>query len=150
MLLQHFDKFDYIAVYDVSSRNYEEFRRSQCPRPISDAAAGHYSCVGGHLIVVYRYMETLTLQIDGAKWDFDDHISIEIEPCNTLNSIVVKRDGVILLSGTYEAPCAFTPHQFDATPFAAPEDFDFAQYIANLSRDPARRDRIYRNVKLGQ
>jgi hypothetical protein len=48
-----------------------------------------------------------------------------------------------VLEITYDAPVIDPPLSEDMTPMVEEEDFDFGLFLANVSRDRGRQDRLY-------
>lgn len=141
MLLQSFDRFDRLAEFDPTSGSWSEFARQPGAIP---KTAGQYGLIGETMVFVYRLGDSVLLRIDGSVVDLDERVSIDVQRSPGHFTISVSRDASLLLQWDYQSAALSAPDEDDPTAFAQREDCDFALFLANISRDAARRSRLFR------
>ncbi|MEN6451928.1 MAG: hypothetical protein ABFC96_15675 [Thermoguttaceae bacterium] len=140
MLLQCFDRFNRLAEFAPTSGGaWSELARQPGALP---RTAGQYGLIGEVMVLVYRVGESVLLRVGGSVLELDERVSIDLQRSPDHCTISISRDATPFLQWDYKPVGA--PGEDDPTVFADAEDFDFALFLANISRDAARRSRLFR------
>lgn len=141
ILLQSQDKFDEVAELDPASGKLRWLSKEQARSP---HIQGHVSRLGNKVACLYRSDDgTLHFRIDNQVFPLNPGTFVS-HTKGRPNTLSVIRGGTVLYKWVYTSPDIDPPLEFDPTPMVEEEDFDFGLFVSNVSRDPERREGIYR------
>ena len=143
ILLQSVDKFDEVAVLDVTVGQLTWYSKQTVPDLASEPIRGHIAQLDGHTVILYREAEILRFRIDNDEFELTDNTRIELVRDDP-HILTVYRNGEIAIKFAYTPPIIHPSLEVDPTPFVEEEDFDFGLFVHNVVNDVDRRNRIYR------
>lgn len=142
MLLQSHRSFDLVAEFDTVTGTLEEFSKScHLERVDSKRNGGVFDYLGVHRILLFRIGTDLLVQVDGHLLNCAD-LSIETLKTPHGRRLSFRSEGVLKISIEYSVSSDLSSHD-DLTAFADAEDFDFGLFLANVSLDRLRQDRLF-------
>jgi hypothetical protein len=144
MLLQLHRLFDTVADYDPATGRFETFSRRAEPNRVAGHISGVYDYIGGKRMLLYRVADGLFLEIDGQRLPLEKH-AVDVRHMNGRRILRVLSADKVIIELPYDPPELELPLSLDPTAFAEEEDFDFGLLLHNVSRDPSRQMRMYRN-----
>lgn len=145
MLLQSHSSFDVVAEFDPATGAFETFSKSDVPGSLATKGKhGVFDYLNGHRVLLYRNGNDLALQVDDHRLNLTD-LSIELVPTTDVRCIRLHSNGGFEVSIEYELPRQMT-FDDDPTAFAESEDFDFGQFLVNVSNDRMRQDRMFKET----
>jgi hypothetical protein len=142
MLLQSHRSFDVLAKFDPSTGAFETFSKADVPGNLATKGKdGIFDYLNSHRIILYRRGKELVVQVDDHRINLID-LSIELIPTTEGRCLRFHSNGDIAVSIEYKLPSNLT-FDDDPTAFAESEDFDFGQFLVNVSKDRMRQERMF-------
>ena len=131
-----------MGYYDPVTGTLTTFSRKEEPGRARGQSSGLFDHLGEKLVLLFRLDNVLYLQVEGQRMPMADH-AIEVRSVNGRQVLRVLSNSKVVLELTYDPPIIDPPLSEDPTPFVEEEHFDFGLFLANLSKDQNRQDRIY-------
>jgi hypothetical protein len=134
--LRSFDQHGEFAAFEPASGQLSLL-------PAGEAAVkgqGIYKVSESGVICLYRSGDDLMLAVDARQFSLDNNVTAQVELINGHHELKLMADGNQLARVRYQRP-PLDPNQ---EPFSDLEDFDIGMFVQKLTRDPARRARIFR------
>lgn len=143
MILQSQDRFDEIAVLNLSTGETNFVSKSKHPELASQPTSGWYSVVDNVMCRLYRKEGVLFLGVGKQTFKLLDDVGSRLIRGQDSSTFQLISNGDLLFSFKYNLPKLDVPLKNDPTPFIEEEDFDFLLFVDNVLKDKARRQRIY-------
>jgi hypothetical protein len=145
MLLQSHRSFDVLAEFDPATGAFETLSKSDVSDVLTTKGKdGTFDYLNSHRIVLFRRGKELVVQVDDHRVNLTD-LTIELIPRTEGRCLRLHSKGGFAVSIEYELPRQLT-FDDDPTAFAEAEDFDFGQFLVNVSNDQMRQERMFRKA----
>jgi hypothetical protein len=144
MRVYSFDQHAEVADFDPTDGTLRTYRRSVAPTRTAPLR-GHYASLAREVAVLYRHAGGLKFFRPGVGViDLDSGVVASWQLV-TKNKAQLSFSGVPGLQIVYRSDFNRITAQIAATPNGSREDWDFGLYIANVLKNPERRERLYAN-----
>lgn len=111
--------------------------------PAGEAAVkgqGIYKVSESGFICLYRSGDDLVLAVDAKQFSLDNSVTVQVELIDGHHELKLMADGNQVARVRYQRPPPDPVQEL----FSDLEDFDIGLFLQKLTRDPARRARIFR------
>ncbi|MCP4306108.1 MAG: hypothetical protein GY788_14760 [bacterium] len=142
------ERYAEVADFDPESGDLTIHERSSAPN-LDEPVRGRYADLLDTLVVVFRSTEgELRLKVGATTIPMDDATTVLwTRRAEDTVLLAIRRPGSVSMDlhyGISDGLLLFEQEQSHVpTPMAEAENFDFGLFLANLARDPERRNRIY-------
>ena len=144
MLLASHDRFDEMAVFNLSDGRLTILSRDEARASGMSDVAGFFSALDGHTWIFFRDSAgTLFLKVDDVLLPLDEETHAKHVRGGSRCSLDVIRNGAVIQRFMYEIEPLDPPLELDPTPFVEEEDFDFGLFVANVCGSTERKEAIF-------
>lgn len=139
IFLQAWNRWKDAAELDMDSGHVAWRSREGIPTGQFHGAAAR---LGDLDACLYRTGRELAFRVSEKVFALDSETVVELRR-GTVNLLLVVRKGSPVFTWTYPAPVMDPSLEVDPTACVEEEDFDFGLFVSNVSKDPARKARLF-------